>query len=96
MATQLDQQIEELENIVEKHLDPCKVTCNGSRCILPRNHTRTEPHKSLVEFLETLGAAERLRVGAETSSGSSRSQAKAAVPSDRRKYTQIGGNHEHH
>jgi hypothetical protein len=64
MATRLDQQIEQLESIVEKHLDLCNVMCNGSRCILPRNH-KTEPHKFLVEFFEMLGAAERERVLAE-------------------------------
>lgn len=61
MATRLDQQIGQLENIVEQHLDPCRVMCNGSRCILPRNHAKTEPHQFLFEFLEMLATAEHKR-----------------------------------
>jgi hypothetical protein len=61
MATRLDQQVGQLENIVEQHLDPCRVMCNGSRCILPRNHAKTEPHQFLFEFLEMLATAEHKR-----------------------------------
>ena len=65
MATRLDQQIAQLENIVEQHLNPCQVMCNGSRCILPRNHAITEPHQFLFEFLEMLVTAEHKRVLAD-------------------------------
>lgn len=51
MATRLDQEIEQLENIVEKCLDLCKAMWNGIRCTLPANHERTEPHKFPVKFL---------------------------------------------
>ena len=44
MATRLDQQIEQLEDIVEKRLGLCKVTWNDVRCTLPANHEPTEPH----------------------------------------------------
>ena len=50
MATRLDQQIEHLENLVEKCLDLCKVTCNGIPCILPAKHEPTMPHRFRWEF----------------------------------------------
>lgn len=52
MATWLDEQIEQLENIVEKQFDLCEVTCTARSCVLARSHENTEPHLSLVEFLE--------------------------------------------
>jgi hypothetical protein len=52
MATWLDQQIEQLENIVERHFDSCEAMCTVNSCILPRSHENKEPHISLVEFLE--------------------------------------------
>jgi len=55
MATRLDQEIEQLENIVEALLDLCKVTWNGIRCTLPSNHEPTEPHKFPIEFLRKSG-----------------------------------------
>jgi hypothetical protein len=58
MASRIDRQISELENIVERHLNRCEATLNNSRCILPRDHTRTEPHKFMLEFLQSLAAAE--------------------------------------
>jgi hypothetical protein len=51
MATRLDQQIELLEDIVERHLDLCEAAWNGIRCTLPRNHEQTAPHKFSIEFL---------------------------------------------
>jgi hypothetical protein len=45
MPTWLDQQIEELESLVEKHLDFCAVQGHGIRRVLPRNHKRSGPHK---------------------------------------------------
>jgi hypothetical protein len=50
MATRLDQQIEQLEKIVEKRLDLCQVTRNGTRCCLPANHEPNELHKFPIEF----------------------------------------------
>jgi hypothetical protein len=84
MATQLDQKIEQLENIVERHMDPCKVTCNGSHCILPRNHARTEPHQFLVDFLEMLGAAERFHAGVDHSLKSDPAQTPGSATPRRR------------
>jgi len=52
MATRLDRQIEQLENIVEKHLDLCQATWNETRCTLPRNHEPTAPHKFRIEISE--------------------------------------------
>jgi hypothetical protein len=52
MATWLDEQIEQLENIVEKQFDLCQVTCTARSCVLARCHENTEPHLSLVDFLE--------------------------------------------
>jgi hypothetical protein len=52
MATWLDEEIEELENIVQKQFDMFKVTCTARRCVLARNHENTQPHLSLAEFLE--------------------------------------------
>jgi len=52
MATWLDQQIEQLENIVERHFDSCEAMCAVTRCVLTRSHENAEPHISLVEFLE--------------------------------------------
>jgi hypothetical protein len=52
MATWLDQQIEQLENIVEKHLDSCETMCTVNCCVLSRSHETTEPHISLADFLE--------------------------------------------
>ena len=52
MATWLDEQIEQLENIVEKQFDLCEVTCTARSCVLARSHANTEPHLTLVEFLE--------------------------------------------
>jgi hypothetical protein len=51
MATHLDQQIELLEDMVERHLDLCDAAWNGTRCTLPRNHEQTVPHKFSIEFL---------------------------------------------
>jgi hypothetical protein len=51
MATFLDQQIEQLENIVERCLNLCKVTWNGVRCTLPANHEETEPHRFQTQYL---------------------------------------------
>jgi hypothetical protein len=50
MATRLDQQIEQLENIVEARLNLCQATWYGIRCTLPRNHTPTDPHRFPIEF----------------------------------------------
>jgi hypothetical protein len=50
MITRLDQQIEQLENIVERRLDLCKATWNGTRCTLPANHEPAELHKFPLEF----------------------------------------------
>jgi len=50
MATRLDQQIEQLENMVERRLDLCKVTRNGHRCTLPANHPPAHPHQFPVDF----------------------------------------------
>ena len=52
MATWLDQQIEQLENIVERQFDLCETTCTARNCVLARSHENTEPHLTLVEFLE--------------------------------------------
>jgi hypothetical protein len=52
MATWLDEQIEQLENIVGKQFDLCEVTCTTRSCVLARGHKNTEPHLTLVEFLE--------------------------------------------
>jgi hypothetical protein len=52
MATWLDEQIEQLENIVAKQFDLCQVTCTVRSCVLARSHENTEPHLSLAEFLE--------------------------------------------
>jgi hypothetical protein len=57
MASKLDRQIEQLENIVEKHLDLCEATWNETRCTLPRNHEQTAPHKFRIEFLKTTGCS---------------------------------------
>jgi hypothetical protein len=45
MALRLDRQIEEIEKIVDRHLDPCKATWNGMPCTLPTNHEPVEPHQ---------------------------------------------------
>lgn len=45
MSFRLDMVIEELEKIVEMHLNLCNVTWNGIRCILPANHDEGEPHR---------------------------------------------------
>lgn len=50
MATRLDQQIEQLENIVEARLNLCKATWHGIRCTLPTNHKTTDPHRFPIEF----------------------------------------------
>jgi uncharacterized damage-inducible protein DinB len=50
MATHWDQEIEQLEHIVEKCLDLCHATWNGTRCTLPANHESTQPHKFPIEF----------------------------------------------
>jgi hypothetical protein len=50
MATTLDRQIEQLEKIVEAHLDFCNATWNGIRCTLPANHKQTEPHNFPIDF----------------------------------------------
>jgi hypothetical protein len=52
MATWLDEQIEQLETIVEKQFDRCEVACTVRSCVLARSHKKTEPHLTLVEFLE--------------------------------------------
>jgi len=52
MTTWLDQQIEQLENIVERQFDLREVTCTARSCVLARSHENREPHLSLVEFLE--------------------------------------------
>jgi hypothetical protein len=41
-----------LENIVEKQFDLCQVTCTAPSCVLAGSHQNTEPHLSLVDFLE--------------------------------------------
>lgn len=53
MATRLDRQIGELLDIVEYHLNLCKMTWNGIRCTLPANHEQAEPHFFPIEFLQT-------------------------------------------
>ena len=60
MATRLDQEIEQLEKLVERYLDYCAVTSNGMRCVLPRNHQATVPHK----FPPALPGTNGLQVGA--------------------------------
>jgi hypothetical protein len=50
MATRLDQQIELLVNIVERHLDLCEAARNGIRCTLQRNHEPATPHRFSIEF----------------------------------------------
>jgi hypothetical protein len=52
METWLDQEIEQLENIVESQFDLCQMTCTARSCVLARSHENTEPHLTLVEFLE--------------------------------------------
>ncbi len=52
MATRLDQQIEQLEEMVERRVDFYEGICEVRSCVLPRSHARTEPHLSLIEFLE--------------------------------------------
>lgn len=52
MATWLDQQIEQLENIVERQFDAYETMCTVNRCVLPRRHGNTEPHLSLADFLD--------------------------------------------
>ena len=52
MATWLDEEIEQLENLVEKQFDLCQVTCSVRSCVLPRSHENAEPHRTLAEFLE--------------------------------------------
>jgi len=52
MATWLDQEIEQLENIVEKQFDLRQVTCAARSCVLARDHENIEPHLTLAEFLE--------------------------------------------
>ncbi len=49
-GARLGQKIEQLERVVENHLDLCKVTWNGMRCTLPANHELAETHKFAVEF----------------------------------------------
>jgi hypothetical protein len=56
MITRLDQQIEQLEDMVEKCLILCNATWNGVRCTLPANHERTKPYKFPIEFLQTPNA----------------------------------------
>ena len=85
MATQLDQQLEQLENLVERQMNRCEVRCNGSRCMLPRNHVSREPHKFLVDFLQMLGAAERFRACAEVSPRGNLGQA-SGNPGPRRRW----------
>jgi len=65
MATRLDQQIELLENIVERHLNLCEVTWNGTPCTLPRNHEQTAPHKFSIEFLK-MPAGSRTHMPSQT------------------------------
>jgi hypothetical protein len=55
MATRLDQEIERLERLVEKHLDLCAVTSNGMRCTLPRSHGETMQHKFAAALPTTTG-----------------------------------------
>jgi hypothetical protein len=74
MATWLDQQIEQLENIVEKQLDLRQVTCTARSCVLAHSHENTEPHLSLAEFLEM-----QIRWDARTFAA----QANSAQPKDR-------------
>ncbi len=52
MATWLDEQIEQLENIVERQFDLCETTCTARSCVLAHSHENREPHLTLVEFLE--------------------------------------------
>ncbi len=66
MAKWLDQQVDRLEEFVEKHFRRCGVTFSGSRCILPRDHASTEPHTFLLKFLETRIAAEGVRADVQT------------------------------
>jgi len=66
MAKWLDQQVDRLEEFVEKHFRRCGVTFSGSRCILPRDHASTEPHTFLLTFLETRIAAEGVRADVQT------------------------------
>ena len=66
MATRLDQQIELLENIVERHLDLCEAAWNGTRCTLPRNHEQTVPHKFLIEYLNMSAWSGPMQTGRDT------------------------------
>jgi hypothetical protein len=59
MATRLDQQIEQLEKMVEKRLDLCQVTRNGTRCCLPANHEPKDSHKFPIEFSTNANPAEQ-------------------------------------
>jgi hypothetical protein len=45
MATRLDRQIEQLEEIVEKRLDLCTATRDKTRCTLPAGHAPAQPHQ---------------------------------------------------
>ena len=48
MATQLDQEIEQLQHIVEKYLDLHNVKIG---CAAPASHRPTEPHEAPIESL---------------------------------------------
>jgi hypothetical protein len=50
MATRLDQQIEQLEDMVKRRFGLCKVPSNESRCISPANNEQTEPRHFPIEL----------------------------------------------
>jgi hypothetical protein len=86
MASRIDKQISELENIVERHLNRCEATLNTNRCILPRDHTRTEPHKFMLEFLQSLAAAEGFESVANETLSSDCPGETSAPPHPRRRW----------
>jgi hypothetical protein len=53
MKTHLDQQIEHLENLVDKHLNLNLVERDETRCNLPDNQEELHPHKFLVAMPNT-------------------------------------------
>lgn len=52
MTTWLDQQIEELENNVEKKVDSRQAVCAINCGALPQSYEDTGPHISLAAFLD--------------------------------------------
>jgi hypothetical protein len=58
MATQLDEKIEQLENIVEECLNRYAVTRGGFPAALAANREPTEPLEFPIEFLRRLACRE--------------------------------------